>query len=140
MNTLDNLLLFVVVAVFIIYCYKKKKLFFSRPCKEEKTENEEQKTAQGIQTPAQIIPFCPQIYQQSIQTPVNSLNRSTFCKLISTDNSVIDDDADLENVVNNELVKLNASGYIIQNVNAVSFDLFDSTGRICILFCITYGR
>lgn len=140
-NTLDSLLLIFFTAVLLCYCYKKRILLFSKLCSEMEMEYEEQKTAQDIQVPEQTIPFHSQMYQQSMPIQLASgSSTSTFCKMIGVDNIVIDDDADLENIVNNELAKLNAAGYTIQNVCPVSFGLFNGTGATRILFCITYNK
>ena len=153
MNTLDNLLLLVFVAVFLFYCYKKKKLFFSRLRKEPKTENEEQTTIQGIQAPAQIIPF----NLQGIQAPFVNYSpapvHTSFCRLIPfTIYHVLDKDTEsaqvnafiLQNVtdfeasLNNEIKNIVSKGYTVTGVNAVSFIMNDLSAHF--LYCITYGR
>lgn len=152
MNTLDNLLLFIFIAVFLFYCYKKKKFFFSKLRKEPKTENEEQKTAQGIQMPAQIIPF----NLQGMQAPVNYTPASIHtsqCKFIpwafypvfdmntektQADAVVSSDVAALERVLNEEIRVIASQGYIITGIHSVSYDLGDPS--IHVLYCITYGR
>lgn len=150
MNTLDNLLLFVFIAVFVFYCYKKKKLFFSKFRREEKTENEEQKTAQGIQMPAQIIPF----YPQGMQAPVNCAPapvRTSQCRFVpfsflpvfdmekaQADEVITNDVTALENALNKEIQSIVLQGCIITGIDAFEYDLGDPS--VHILFCITYGR
>lgn len=130
MNTLDNLILFILVAVLLYYCYKKKKFPFSKLKKGE--------TAEPTNTASvpNIYPIPHIQYPTGMYTPVTT---RTYCKLVGADNTVLDSDSDIEHVVNTELQKLISAGNLIQGVSVVSYTIY-GTDTEHILFCITYSN
>lgn len=149
MNALDNLLLIIFAAVLIFYCWKKKKLPFSKLRKgEEKSENTENTadmpaaagTNNIIPMPAQGMGAFSQIYPYLYAAPAGSAAHAAYCKIIGADNAVIDSDADLERIANTELTKLTAAGFTIQSINAFAYIKADGAGTAHTAFCIAYGR
>lgn len=143
MNTIDNLLLILFVAIFLFYCYKKRKFPFSKLRKGDKPKETE--TASNVASAPNIYPF-PQIYPQGIQYPVCTYSpappRSVYGKIIGVDKDVIYIDGDLEHVINTELSKLTVTGCTVQSVSALEceYGATDGTEKTRILFCITYAR
>lgn len=142
MNTLDNLLLIIFVAFLLFYCYKKKKFIFSK-LKKKETETAENAVSTPINNivpmPTQNMGMFSQMYPYPCTIPTGTVPRTTYCKIIGVDNTVIDNDADLEHIINTELAKLTAAGFTIQNVNAFTFNI-TGTDTMHIAFCIVYGK
>ena len=140
MNTLDNLLLFIFIAVLLFYCYKKKKFIFSKLKKKETAENTGNTPINNIvPMPIQNMGMFSQMYPYLHGMPTGSPTCATYCKIIGVDSTVIENDADLEHVINTELSKLSAMGFSIQNVNVFVSDTTD-IDAVHISFCITYGK
>lgn len=157
MNALDNLLLIIFVAVLLFYCYKKKKLPFSK-LRKGAEQNENTGTAQNtagsnniVPMPAQNIGAFSQMYPYLYGIPTGTPKHATYCKLIPfTFYHVLDKDTesaqvnafishnvtDLETSLNNEIKILVSKGYTVTDVNAVSFIMNDSSAHL--LYCIVY--
>lgn len=143
MNALDNLLLIIFVAVLLFYCYKKKKLPFSKLRKGEDNTETVQHTAGSnntVPTPTQNMGVFSQMYPYPYGMPTGTPIHTAYCKVIGVDNNVIDSDADLEHIINTELTKLTAAGFTVQNVSAFEFNTAGGTDTTHIAFCITYGK
>lgn len=144
MSTSDTLLIMLFIAVFLFYCYKKKKFIFSKLRKTDGTK-ETETSQNGIPFP-NIYPF-PPAYQQAAGYPFAMYSPAppnpSHCKLVSVDGDIIDSGADIEHVINAELSKLAASGFTVQSVSVVSATAYttdDGADKTYILFCITYIR
>ncbi len=143
MNTLDNLLLILFVAVFLFYCYRKKKFPFSKLRKG--TEPKEPEATPNGTFPPNAYPFA-QMYPHGIQFPLYTYSPAppspAYCKLIGVDKDVIDSDMDYEHVINTELSKLNVTGCTVCSVSALSYSYgnVDGAEKARILFCITYTK
>lgn len=148
MNTLDNLILFILVAVLIFYCYKKKKFPFKRKTDEKETQDRPENTAS-----APINPFYPYMYPQGIQMPVNFTSapvHASQCELVSfafnpvfdekalADETVSNDISTLESALNEKMRAITLRGCTITGINSLSYNLGDPL--IHVVYCIAYGR
>lgn len=70
MNILDNLILVIFVAGFLIYCYRKKKLFFRKKDGDTGTAEKTADTPDGAQH-FPNIPFNPQMFAPGVQGLAN---------------------------------------------------------------------
>lgn len=143
MNTIDNLLLILFVAIFLFYCYKKRKFPFSKLRKGDKPKENE--TASNVASAPNIYPF-PHMFGQGAQYPFVAYApappRPVYCKILSVPTDAIGSDMDIEYIIDAELEKLTAINCTVQSVSALEckYSATDGTEKTRILFCITYAR
>lgn len=143
MNALDNLLLILSVAVFLFYCYKKKKFFFSK-LKKENAPKETESAPNGASVP-NVYPF-PHMHPQGIQYPAVAYAptppRAVYCEVIGVEKDVIASDTDCEYIINTELSKLTATGCYTQSVSVSECrcNTADGAEKERILFFVTYTK
>lgn len=174
MNIFDLLILVALVAVFLYYCRRKKKLFFRRKENGDFPKAESPKAENPAPTvppvsPVSLYPPYPypypygHMYGAQAGTPAgqdaqggtqNSQGSITLCRLIpwtfqfnplpftdtgekaaTADDVVNADIIPLGATLDGEIRTLNAEGYTVSGISAVSLPLGD--GAVRALFCIT---
>lgn len=143
MTTTDSIIIMLFIAVFLFYCYKKKKFPFSKLRKGDEPKQTEP-TPNTASAP-NIYPF-PQMFGQGTQYPFVAYTptppRSAYCKVISVPTDAIGSDTDIEYIIDTELEKLTAMNCTVQSVGALQCTrgTEDSTEKTRILLIITYTR
>lgn len=139
----NNMILILFIALFLFYCYKKKKFPFSKFRKGN--ELKQTKPVQDTASAPGIYPF-PWMFEQGTQCPFVSYPpvhpRPVYCKVIGVDTDVIGNDTDIEHVIDTELEKLTVMNCTVQSVCALqyAYGVMDGTGKTRVLFCIIYTR
>lgn len=143
MTTTDSIIIMLFMAVFLFYCYKKKKFPFSKLRKGDEPKQTE--PTQNTASAPNIYPF-PQIFGQGAQYPFVAYTptppRPSCCKALSVPTDAIGSDTDIEYIIDTELEKLTAMNCTVQSVGALQCtrSTEESTEKTRILLIITYTR
>lgn len=143
MTTTDSMILILFIAVFLFYCYKKKKFPFSKLRKGD--ESKQNEPTPNTASAPNIYPF-PQMFGQGAQYPFVAYTptppRPSCCKALSVPTDAIGSDTDIEYIIDTELEKLAVMNCTVQSVGVLQCTrgTEESTERPRILLIITYTR